>query len=82
MYINDYRKYDNGIPLNELNVTSYNSTTFELSGTVSIGSYTGTSLIEALNAAADYHTLLDYSSTRTAMLWPSPSTTIGLPPSR
>ena len=66
--INDYRKYDNGIPLNELNVTSYNSTTFELSETVSIGSYTGTSLIEALNAAAGYYTLLDYSSTRTVML--------------
>ena len=58
MYINVYRKYDNGIPLNELNVTSYNSTTFELSGTVSIGSYIGTSLIEAHNAAAGYHTLL------------------------
>ena len=45
----------------ESNTLSYNSTTFELNGTVSAGSYTGTSLIDALNAAADYYALNDYS---------------------
>ena len=34
---------------------------FELSENASIGNYTGTSLIGALNAAADYYSLRDYS---------------------
>ena len=41
-----------GTPSSESNTLSYDSTTFELNGTVSIGNYTGTSLIDALNAAA------------------------------
>ena len=41
--------------------TNFNSVTFELSKTVSVGSYTGTSLLDALNAAADYYYLRDYS---------------------
>ena len=40
---------------------SYDSTAFQLSETVSIGSYTGNSLIDALNSASDYYTLRDYS---------------------
>ena len=45
----------------ESNTLSYDSTSFELNGTVSIGGYTGTSLIDALNAASDYNTTRDYS---------------------
>ena len=41
--------------------TSFNSTTFELSKTISAGNYTGTSLLDALNAAADHYVLRDYS---------------------
>ena len=46
---------------NESNTISYDSTTFQLNGTVSIGSYSGKSLIDVLNAYADYHILRDYS---------------------
>ena len=41
--------------------TSFNFTTFELNETVSVGSYTGTSLIDVLNAVADYYHIRDYS---------------------
>lgn len=40
---------------------SFDNTTFELSGTVSIGEYSGNSLIRALNAAADYYVLRSYT---------------------
>ena len=40
---------------------NFNSnTTFELNDTVSAYNYTGTSLLDALNAAADYYILRDY----------------------
>ena len=41
--------------------TSFNSTTFELSKIVSVGNYTGTSILDALNAAADHYYLCGYS---------------------
>ena len=44
----------------ESNTLSYDSTSFELHGTVSIGSYSGSSLIGALNAYTDYYTLRNY----------------------
>ena len=59
-YLSKYNNYGKGTP-SESNTLSYDSTSFELSGTVSIGDYTGTSLIGALNVAADYYTLRDYS---------------------
>ena len=59
--LSGYGKYGAGTPKNESNTLSYDTTSFELSGAVSIGSYTGTSLIDVLNAAADYYTLRDYS---------------------
>ena len=59
--LSGYNKYGKGTPSNESNTLSYDSTSFELSETVSIGEYTGTSLIEALNTAAEYYTLRDYS---------------------
>ena len=40
--------------------TSFNSTTFELRKTISVGSYTGNSLVLALNAAAEHYILRDY----------------------
>ena len=40
---------------------SFNNTTFELSEAVSVGNYTGTSLVDALNAAVDYYVLHGYS---------------------
>ena len=60
--LSGYDKYGNlGSSPIESNTLSYDSTTFELNETVSIEGYTGTSLIEALNAVADYYTLRDYS---------------------
>ena len=59
--LSGYSKYGDGTPSSETNTFSYDSTSFELDGTVSIGSYTGNSLIGALNAAADSYTLRDYS---------------------
>ena len=59
--LSGYDKYGDGTPSSEFNTLGYNSTSFELSGTVSIGDYTGNSLIGVLNAAADYYTLRDYS---------------------
>ena len=41
--------------------SNFDSSSFELNESVSIGDYTGTSLLEALNAAADYYYLRDYS---------------------
>ena len=49
-----YNKYGSGTPKSESNIFSYDSTTFQLSGTVSIGSYTGNSLISGLNGYAAY----------------------------
>ena len=59
--LSDYNKYVTGSPLSESNTFRYNSITFELNKTVSIGSYSGNSLIDALNAAADYYPLRNYS---------------------
>ena len=59
--LSGYGTYGSGTPSSESNTLSYDSTSFELSETVSIGSYSGTSLIDALNAAADYYTLRNYS---------------------
>ena len=59
--LSGYDKYGGGTPRSESNTLSYDSTSFELNGTVSIGKYTGSSLIGVLNAAADYYTLRDYS---------------------
>ena len=59
--LSGYSKYGRGIPPSESNTLSYDNTSFELSEAVSIGSYTGNSLIDALNAASDYYTLRDYS---------------------
>ena len=56
-----YNKYGGGYSPSESNTLSYDSTSFELNGTASIGDYTGTSLIGALNTAVDYYTLRDYS---------------------
>ena len=58
--LSDYNKYGSGTPSNESNTLSY-STSFELSGTVSIGDYSGTSLIEALNAGSVYYKDRGYS---------------------
>ena len=58
--LSGYKKYGGETP-SESNTLSYDSTTFELDGTVSIGSYSGTSFIGALNAVADYYALRDYS---------------------
>ena len=61
-FTSDLSCYGGGrTPLSESNTLSYDSTTFELNGTVSIGDYTGTSLIGALNAYSDNYTLRDYS---------------------
>ena len=43
------------------NSFSFNTATFELSESVSVGTYTGTSLLEALNAWTDHYYLRDYS---------------------
>ena len=59
--LSDYDKYGNGTLSSESNTFSYDSTTFELDGTVSIESYTGSSLLGALNAYAGYNITLDYS---------------------
>ena len=59
--LSGYDKYGEGTPSSESNTFSYDSTSFELGETVSIGSYSGTSLIGALNTVADYYTLRDYS---------------------
>ena len=59
--LSSYKKYEWGIPSSESNVLSYDNTTFELNEAVFVGSYTGTSLVNALNAAADYYALRDYS---------------------
>ena len=56
-----YNKYGFGEQPIESNTLEYNSTTFELNGTVSTESYTGNSLIDALNAAVDNNTFCDYS---------------------
>ena len=58
--LSDYNKY-NGVTSTESNIIDYGSTTFELNGTASVGSYSGNSLIGALNAYADYYSLGDYS---------------------
>ena len=60
--LNDHNKYNYTyrIPV-ESNVTSYDSTSFELNEAVSVESYTCTSLIGALNAYSDYYTLHNYS---------------------
>ena len=64
--LSGYRKYGYAkVSPTESNILSYDNTTFQLSGTVSAGSYTGTSLIGALNGYATYkgsdysHWLLD-----------------------
>ena len=59
--LSGYGKCGSGTSPSESNTLNYDSTSFELNGTASIGSYTGTSLIDALNAAANYYTLRDYS---------------------
>ena len=59
--LSGYNKYGEETPSSESNTLSYDSTTFVLNGTVSVGSYTGNSLIEALNAGADYNILHVYS---------------------
>ena len=60
--LSGYKKCgDAQYPSSEPNTLSYDSTTFELNGTISIGDYTGNSLIAALNAAAEYYALCDYS---------------------
>ena len=58
--LGSYKEYGTGTP-SESNFFSYNSTSFELDRTVSIGSYTSNSLIDALNAAVDYYILREYS---------------------
>ena len=59
--LSGYGKYGGRTPSSESNILSYDNTTFELNGTVSIENYTGSSLIGALNADADNYTLRDYS---------------------
>ena len=59
--LSGYKKHTGKTLSRETNTLNYDSTTFELSGTVSIGSYTGTSLIDALNAYADYYVIENYS---------------------
>ena len=59
--LSEYIKYGRGTPPRESNIVCYYSTIFELIEAVSIGNYTGVSLIDALNAAADYYYLRDYS---------------------
>ena len=51
--LRSYNKYGAGTPI-ESNILNYDSTTFELDWTVSVGGYNYTSLINALNAASDY----------------------------
>ena len=45
----------------QISESSKFNSNFVLNESVSVGNYKGTSLIEALNAAADYYTLRDYS---------------------
>ena len=47
--------------LSILDSSSFNPTTFELRKSVSVGNYTGASLLDALNAAADHNYYRDYS---------------------
>ena len=60
--LSGYKKYGSGTPSSESNTFSYDSTTFEFDGTVSVGNYTGNSLVEALNAYLEYYILHDYSN--------------------
>ena len=50
--LSDYKKYGEEVPTTESYTLSYD-VTFELNETVTVGEYTGTSLIDALNAAAN-----------------------------
>ena len=59
--LSDYSKYGRGTPSSESNTLSYDSTSFELNGTVSVGSYTSNSFIDVLNAYSDYYPLREYS---------------------
>ena len=59
--LSGYNKYGYGNLSNESNILSYDSTTFKLNETVSIGNYSGTSLIGALNAYSNYYNDRDYS---------------------
>ena len=45
----------------ESNIFDYDNITFEMNETVSVGDYTGTSFIEALNAYGDYYPFREYS---------------------
>ena len=58
--LSDYKEYGRYSP-SKFNILKYDSATFELNDTVSIGSYKGTSLIDALNAAADSYKDSDFS---------------------
>ena len=57
-----YDKYGTGTPSSESNILSYDSTSFNLGETVSIGGYSGNSLISALNGYSDYYKDSDYSN--------------------
>ena len=60
--LSSYKKYGDADPSPvESNVLSYDSNSFELSESVSIGEYIGKSLVGALNAAADYYVDSEYS---------------------
>ena len=59
--LSDYSKYEYKTPSSESNTFSYDSITIELNETVSVGSYSGNSLIDVLNGYADPNKDFDYS---------------------
>ena len=59
--LSGFAVYGTGTPSSASYVSRYNSTTFNLAQTVSTEGYSGTSLIDILNANSDYYTLRDYS---------------------
>ena len=58
--VGNYSAYGSGSPTITETI-SFNNETFELSEEVSAGNYTGTSLVPALNAAAEHYVLRGYS---------------------
>ena len=59
--LSDYKEDSGYGNPSKSNILKYDSATFELNDTVSIGGYSGNSLIDALNAAADSYKDSDYS---------------------
>ena len=59
--LNKYASFNGGGSPSVSSYSSYDKASFRLNETVSVGNYAGDSLIEALNAAANYYALREYS---------------------